>query len=155
MQFPVLLAGGGTLQTGCSPHQLPCCHCPNVDYSSGSDGSQHNNALNKTPGLPNIFLSLPWLFLFFFNLTSACSNYFRGKTGNQKIWFKNIALSSSSWGGHVSCEIISMKWMAGCMHSLNNGEGQKGGSWHTGGWQPAVSKGLKPTASSSSLPAFP
>lgn len=45
--------------------------------------------------------------------------------------------------------------MAGRMHSPDNGQGQKGSSTHTGGWQPAVSEGLKPTASSSALPAVP
>lgn len=63
------------------------------------------------------------------------SNYFRGKRGDRKSkdLVQNTALSSSSWGELVSCEIISVRWMAGRMHSPDNGQGQKGSSQHSRG----------------------
>lgn len=111
------------------------------------------------PGL-HVIIFFPLLafpfFFFFFTLTST-SNYFRGKkeARKSKDLVQNTALSSSSWGELVSCEIISVKWMPGCMHSPDNGWGQKGSRLHTGGWQRAVGEGLKPAASSGAPSAFP
>lgn len=71
----------------------------------------------------------PFLAFFFFfkTLTSTSSNYFRGKRGERKSkdLVQNTALSSSSWGELISCEIISMKYLAGCRHSPDNGPGTK------------------------------
>lgn len=124
--------------------QLLSCHCSNAHFSSESDGSQDNNLWrNRMPRCHNVCFP-SWLF-YFFTLTGT-SNYFRGKREDRKSkdLVQNAALPSSSWGELVSCEIISTKWMASGMHSPDNGQGQKGGGEHTGGWRPAVSKGLTP-----------
>lgn len=77
------------------------------------------------------------------------SNYFRGKREDRKSkdLVQNTALSSSSWGELVSCEIISMKRTAGRMHSPDNGQGQKGSS-STGGRETCCQQRVKAAAPS-------
>lgn len=74
------------------------------------------------------FLPFGCFFFFFFNTLTSTSNYFRGKREERES--KRSASERSSLflsrGELVSCEITSMKSMAGRTHSPDNGQAQKG-----------------------------